>query len=351
LPCFTGGRKLNGDLARAAVKGNEFIRSKLADKKVATFGYIRAAAFNSLRLGGFTIDMLSKLGLQDLGEDIDKQGLNNITTGRIAYYVQGVQAICKHPAAFHGHDLIKRLKDGIKEYPVVGFNHPFPYSLAVLALCTSGHGSESFSTYTHMIRNMTYHNIKNNPVHSGDTVALATMALTCMYSKQPKPKPCYFGHWFCYYRNRKRSLREVLRRTIWETARWLKRQQKRDGSFGNSITTALVVQALLSASNVRVYGFPKYRCARAMKYILKQQADDGSFSSPYVATTMQVTPILIGAIPSDITSIECPKNSSHSKQRTTRYRFTLKNGFLSEPIKKRTDSSHPIKLFQYDTVP
>lgn len=44
-----------------------------------------------------------------------------------------------------------------------------------------------------------------------------------------------------------------------------------------------------------------------MTYILRQQADDGSFSSPLVATTMQVTPVLIGAIPSDITNITCPK--------------------------------------------
>ena len=216
------------------------MRSKLADKDAKTLDYIRAAAFSSLRLGGFTIDMLSKLGLKDLGKDIETQGLKNITTGRVAYYVQGVQAICKDPTSFRGHNLIQRLKEGLEEYPVVGFNHPFPYSLAVLALCNSGHGSDSYRNYTVMIRNMIQNNIHNNPTHGGDTAALAIVALTCMYNKQPRPKPCY---WWCY--SRRKSLRDLLRKTIRHAASWLTRTQKRDGRFGNSITTALAVQVCI----------------------------------------------------------------------------------------------------------
>lgn len=181
--------------------------------------------------------MFSSLGLNDFGKDID----NKTTTGRIAYYVQGVLAICKDPKSFRGHDLVKRLQDGLKKYPVVGFNHPFQYSLAVLALCTSGHGQHLYRNYTVAITKMVHDSIKNNPGHGGDTVSLAIMAMTCMYDKQPRPRPCY---WWTCYRRRKHSLRYLLRKSIRYAASWLKRQQKRDGSFGNSITTALAVQVV-----------------------------------------------------------------------------------------------------------
>jgi hypothetical protein len=51
-----------------------------------------------------------------------------------------------------------------------------------------------------------------------------------------------------------------------------------------------------------------------MRFILGKQASDGSFSSPYVATTMQVTPVLIGVIPRDINTIQCPKNVSEGNK-------------------------------------
>lgn len=239
---FVGGRKLTGDLARAALQGSNFIRTKLADSNVITFDYIRGAAFNSLRLGGFTIDMLSPLGLSDFGKDLDTQGVNNITTGRIAYYVLGVLAICKDPKSFRGHNLVNRLQQGLKQYPVVGFNHPFQYSLAVLALCISGNGQQFYRDYTLAISKMIRDNVNSNPGHSGDTVSMAIMALTCMYDKQPRPSRCFF--WSCY-RRRRNSLRYLLRKVITRAALWLKRQQKRDGSFGNSITSALAVQVML----------------------------------------------------------------------------------------------------------
>jgi hypothetical protein len=193
--------------------------------------------------------MVSQLGIEDIGKYIDQQGLNNITIGRVAYIVLGVLAICKDPRAFHDYNLIKRLEDGIKEYPVVGFNHPFPYSLAVLALCTSGHGQQSYSTYTMMLKKMILEN--TGSVHAGDTIAMATMALSCMYERQAELKACNYRY-RCRYRcrhrhrpaNRPRACnnRYRLRRIISYATRWLRRQQKRDGSFGNSITTALAAQ-------------------------------------------------------------------------------------------------------------
>lgn len=223
------------------MKGNEFLRSNLADSNVITFDYIRGAAFNSLRLGGFTIDMLSSLGLSDFGKDLDTQGANNITTGRIAYYVLGVLAICKDPKSFRGVNLVQRLQQGLKEYPVTGFDHPFQYSLAVLALCISGNGQNLYRNYTLAIEKMMRDNVSSNPGHSSDTVSMAIMALTCMYDKQPRPKRCYF---LSCYRRRRHSLRYLLKRIITRAASWLGKQQKRDGSFGNSITSALAVQVI-----------------------------------------------------------------------------------------------------------
>lgn len=186
--------------------------------------------------------MISKLGVEKIGEYIDKEGLKNITTGRVAYIVLGVKAICQDPRAFHGYNLIKRVEDGIKEYPIVGFNHPFQYALAVLSLCTSGHSQASYETYTKMLAKMILKNRKS--VHAGDTIAMATMALSCMYKKQrPRHLDCRYRYWHRRAADRKLCrVMSKLRWILWFATRWLRRQQKRDGSFGNSITSALTVQ-------------------------------------------------------------------------------------------------------------
>lgn len=68
-----------------------------------------------------------------------------------------------------------------------------------------------------------------------------------------------------------------------------------------------------------------WRCYKTMKYILGEQASAGYFNSPFVASTMQVTPSLIGAIPSDINHISCPKNSSNGN-------VNVSNAIHQDPI-------------------
>jgi hypothetical protein len=206
------------------MRAAEFLRAKLEDDNSLFPVYTRAVALSSLRLAGYTMDMLSKLGTDDLASEIHKHGLDKITTGRIAYYVHGALAICKDPRSFYGYNLIKRLQDGIKEYPVVGFNHPFPYSLAVLSLCISGYGQHSYLEYTLKIRDMINQNI--HTTHSGDTIAMATMALTCMEEKKKDDRTCS----------------SVLQKTISLATKWMMKNQNDDGSFGNSITTAHVAK-------------------------------------------------------------------------------------------------------------
>ncbi|XP_031557454.1 transcobalamin-2-like [Actinia tenebrosa] len=284
---FCGSRKLNGDLARSSTRAAEFLRGKLEENFRFDPEYTRAVVIRSLRLAGYTVDMLNNLGtnLDDLANELHQQGLGKISTGRIAYYVQGVLSICQDPRAFHGHNLIKRLEDGIKAYPVVGFNHPFPYSLAVLSLCMSGHGEASYSEYALKIRN-TINQIINS-THSKDTVAMATMALACMRDKTKNDAICS----------------NVLKKTIKVATNWMMTKQNSNGSFGNSITTAHVAKALLSAGITP----NRWNCHKALNFILQSQGSDGSFQT-YIMSTAQVMPVLIGAIPSDVTQLECPRN-------------------------------------------
>lgn len=233
LDNFLGTRKLDGDLARSSMRAAEFLRGKLEENFPFNPEYTRAVVIRSLRLSGYTLDMLTKLGtnLNDLAHELHQQGLEKISTGRIAYYVQGVISICQDPRAFHGHNLIKRLQDGLKAYPVVGFNHPYPYSLAVLSLCMSGHGKTFYLEYALKIRDI----VNINSTHSKDTVALATMALACMRDKKKDDLICS----------------NVLKQTIKVATNWLMAQQKSDGSFGNSITTAHVAKVCL----LRIFRF------------------------------------------------------------------------------------------------
>ena len=213
--------------------------------------------------------MLSRLGDEKIGEYIDKQGLNNITTGRLAYIVLGVKALCQDPKSYHGYNLIKTVEDGIKKYPVVGFNHPFPYALAVLSVCTSGYGQDSYETYTKMLSKMIMKN--RNSVHAGDTISMATMALTCMYKslRRLRRLDCRYVYWYRRTADRKLCrLRSKLRWIIWFATRWLRRRQKRDGSFGNSITSAHAVQVHYYSFGLRLVLLPSV-CARSFHGIIR----------------------------------------------------------------------------------
>lgn len=215
-----GGRKLNGDLARSSVRAAEFIRSKVLDKNTFMRGHHLGAALSSLRLTGFSMDMLSRVGKEKLQNDIKTRNMSEVTPGEAGYYILGALGTCQDPKDYAR--LVKRLKDGIPEYPVVGFDHPFPYGLAILGLCISGEGRELYPSYADKLVPLIKKSV--HLTHAGDTMSMLTLALSCIYKDE--------------------SLKnnQTIKTTLKQAANTLVNSQKKDGSFGNSITTALSVQ-------------------------------------------------------------------------------------------------------------
>ena len=122
--------------------------------------------------------------------------------------------------------LVQRMKDGISEYPVVGFNHPFPYGLAVLGLCMSGEGRECIQVMPTSWCRSSRSQLSCTMLET--QVSMLTLALSCIHKDE--------------------SLKnnQTIKSTLQDAANTMVNSQKKDGSFGNSITTSLVFQVIIS---------------------------------------------------------------------------------------------------------
>ena len=140
-------------------------------------------------------------------------------------------AACGDPRNFQGQDLVKELQGKLRKYPVVGFNHPFPYNLAVLALCTAG-ASVSSDQIERVARGA-----QNDSTHGVDTLSLGVVAAGCLYQRQ--------------YKNN-----DTVKRHITNAVAHLKRIQETNGGkkFGNEISTANGV--MVRIRSVLAYSFP-----------------------------------------------------------------------------------------------
>ena len=186
-------------------------------------------AFHSLRLVGHSVEH----GAEVLNAEIIKQGgLDSIPGGPLAVYILGALATCQDPRKFYGMDLVTSLYQKLDKFPQVGFNHPFQYSLAIIALCTAGKdvGQRKYLNYI-------LHNIPQQgaAVHaSGDTLSMHIFALTCV--KQFVKKAGEF--------------RLKMESGINDAIEILYKRQLLDGTFGeNEVTAALSYQA----SNVDLF--------------------------------------------------------------------------------------------------
>ena len=86
-------------------------------------------------------------------------------------------AACGDPRNFTGQDLVKELQGKMRKYPVDGFNHPYPYYLAVIALCTAGANVSDI----HVNRMVS---AVNDSCGGVDTLSLGVVATACVYQKQ-----------------------------------------------------------------------------------------------------------------------------------------------------------------------
>lgn len=184
-----------------------------------------AFAFHSLRLIGLSVET----GAEHLNAEIINANISSLSGGRVALYILGALASCQDPKNFYDFDLVSSLKTKLSKYPEVGFNHPFQYSLAVLALCSSRHnlGRIKFGYVDKILHSIPAQ--LPSVIASGDTLALQIMALTCI-KKSIKRKGS-------------EAILQKIKDGINITSSGLVNRQLNDSTFGeNEVTAALVSQ-------------------------------------------------------------------------------------------------------------
>lgn len=286
---YCGTRLLRTSITRAAVRATEWLRNEQDENGTYGLGHVSAFAFNSLRLTGHSVET----GAEHLNAEIIKADIGSLTGGRVALYILGALATCKDPSNFYDFNLIKSLKDKLTKFPQLGFNHPFQYSLAVMALCSSnaplerktlGHVNEILKKVENESHTASYH---------ADTLAMQIMALTCIKNSIKGQK--------------KKALEKKIQKAVNLGCRKLLKAQINDSTFGeNEVTAALASQALLAA------GWKTKRCSTTLRWLVSRQKPDGSFIN--LLSTLYVTPALIGALPHDVKDIACLRTTDVSDQ-------------------------------------
>ncbi|KAJ9596725.1 hypothetical protein L9F63_012248, partial [Diploptera punctata] len=132
-----------------------------------------------------------------------------MTPGRLAQYTLALNAICRDPRQFHGHDLIGSLQHHEAELD-------FEFAFSSLAICSAG-----AHVRKRQIRRLLDIAVRASD-HNVDTLSMVLLALNCIVRD-----------------HRNRNLDHYVKKP----SRGLADQQHTDGSFGNLHSTALAIQA------------------------------------------------------------------------------------------------------------
>ena len=203
---------------------------------------MNANALLSLRLIGDTVDHEA----QHLSEEIIENDLGSIPGGRVGLYILGVMATCRDPKNFYEINLLRSLHTKLGKYPQSGFDHPHQYSLAVMALCSSGANiGKRFAYLRNIIDRITKELATVNDTDS-DTLAMQVLALSCVKTsmKRKEAKP----------------LRKKAEVAIHSATSELLKRQMNDSTFGeNEVTAALASQVSRGGSGGHSL-VPRPRC-------------------------------------------------------------------------------------------
>lgn len=243
-------------------------------------------------------NLSSQLSIKQLEIDVllglwSRKHENPLRAGRLAQYVYALQAVCKNPRDFHGHDLVAVLEH-METY------RPFELGYVILAQCNTG----AHIRKKHLRLLLDAFDNLTDTWQTADTVSMLVQALTCVLKQK-----------------RNRSLVSALHRPV----KSLKKVQKEDGSFGNVHTSAMATQALLSMPD----DDGSWNATAALLFLLSQQQEDGSFGNIWATST--ILPILSGNsyvdIPNAVRS-QCPENevmveSSTSKRPNSKFSSSI----------------------------
>ncbi|XP_012235651.1 uncharacterized protein CG3556 isoform X2 [Linepithema humile] len=181
---------------------------------------------------------------------------------RLARYTLALNAMCMDPRQFHGHDLIGTLQH--HEPPT-----DYEFALTTLAACSA----QAHVRKRQIRRLLDIANAAQD--HNVDTVAMVILALQCIVQD-----------------HRHRNLHHFARKP----SIGLAQQQKKDGSFGDLRTTALVMQALEEVENEPTNNWNR---SAALAWLISQQQSDGSFRGDIRATVEA----MLGVAPRGLASI------------------------------------------------
>ncbi|KDR09560.1 uncharacterized protein CG3556 [Zootermopsis nevadensis] len=178
-----------------------------------------------------------------------------MTPGRLAQYTLALNAMCRDPRQFHGHDLIGSLQHHEPELD-------FEFAFSSLAVCSSG----AHVRKRQIKRLMDIADRASD--HNVDTLSMVLLALSCITRD-----------------HRNRNLDHYVKKP----SSGLAEEQRVDGSFGNLHSTALAVQALEIAdaelsSNGGNSGPVNWNRSSAINYMISHQAPDGSFGDVFSTT-------------------------------------------------------------------
>ncbi|XP_078358162.1 transcobalamin-1-like [Oculina patagonica] len=283
---FCGSRSLDANLTRAAIRAAEWLRNNHDKNGTYGEGHVNGFAFHALRVVGHNVEHGAAILHAEI---IKKGGLSAIPGGPLAVYILGALATCRDPWQFYGLNLVSSLQNQLDKYPLVGLDHPFQFSLAVIALCSAGKDVGQLKYVDYIINNI--RNQTTAAHASGDTLAMHIFALTCVeefITRHAQPKF---------------NLLIRIRGGIVTASKVLLKRQLLDSTFGkNQVTAALSYQGLLAAKVNQI------KCSETMKFLLSRQNPDGSFMN--LGATIYVLQSLVGALPYDVNKIACPDDKS-----------------------------------------
>ena len=220
--CVLGSRLLQTSLTRTAVRAAEWLRNQQDENGTYGEGHVTAVALHSLRLVGFPVEQ----GAEHLNAEIIENDIGSIPGARVGSYILGALASCQNPKSFYDFDLARALITKLDKFPRLRFDHPYQYSFAVMALCSTG--AMRLDYLQNIMRDIP-EQLETEDGVSGDTLSMQVMALTCA-KKSMKKKDM-------------KALKSKIQVAIDLASKELQTRQMNDSTFGeNEVTAALVSQ-------------------------------------------------------------------------------------------------------------
>ena len=230
------------NLTRGAFRAADWLRNKQDENGTYGEGHLSAFAFHSLRLIGDHLEQGSK----HLNSEIIKTNLGSISGSHVAHYILGAISTCRDPKNFYNFNLLRALQTKLGKYPQeAGFSHPFQFSLAVLALCSSGVDFEKRMTF---VKDITGNVLQDQSVvYDGDTLAMQVLALTCVRESLKRQ------------RSKAMKIEKLkISQAINKASKELLGRQMNDSTFGENEVTAALCAQVSESSNCTDFFFLQF---------------------------------------------------------------------------------------------